>query len=446
MKRKLLSIFFFLTGTLFLSACSDDDQGNNTVSAAALELVSVSPTESTLVYPGMVLVSFEFNQDVWLLDKSKIMVNSENTSSVAAVGKRILLNVDAGSQMTYRITLAQGAIRSVAGVVSTNDYTASFTTLSAEEKSPEAVNVWNFLKENFGKKIISGTMANVNWNINEALWVYQQTGKWPAMNGFDYLHLKDSPTDWIDYSDISVVKDWWDNKGLVSAMWHWNVPTYEGSADYASYTEETTFDITKAVQEGTYENGVVKADLEKISSYLLLLKDANIPVIWRPLHEAAGGWFWWGAKDAESYKALWRMMYDTFFAKGLNNLIWVWTYEPAGGNDWYPGDAYVDLVGCDIYNNASATSVKERYDAMKQLYPDKLLTLSECGNVAAMSSQWEAGATWSWFMTWYDYNRTNDPASAEFQSPEHEHGSKDWWLDILGKDYVMTRDDMPSLK
>jgi len=89
---------------------------------------------------------------------------------------------------------------------------------------------------------------------------------------------------------------------------------------------ETDFDITKALQEGTRENEIIKADLEELAGYLLLLKQKNIPVIWRPLHEAAGKWFWWG-KDAASYKRLWKLVYETFKQKGLNNLIWVWTSE-----------------------------------------------------------------------------------------------------------------------
>lgn len=447
MKYKLLSMLFFLTGTFFGSACSDNDNGNATASASTLELLSVSPSEPAQVAPGIVLVTFEFNQDMWLLDKSRITINGKSTNAVAAVGKRVLMNVDAAEQQTYRVTLSAGAVRSVAGVVSNTDYTTSFTTCSLENKTPEAIRVLDFLKENYGKKVISGVMANVNWNMYEAVWVYQQTGKYPALNCFDYLHLKDSPADWIDYSDISVAKEWWNNNGLVAAMWHWNVPSYEGSSEYTSSTDKTTFDITKAAQEGTYENGIVKADLQKIAGYLLLLKEANIPIIWRPLHEAAGGWFWWGAKDAESYKKLWRMMYDTFTEKGLNNLIWVWTYEPGnGGNAWYPGDAYVDIVGRDVYNNSDQASFKAEYETLKALYPDKLVTLSECGNVAKMSEQWEAGAAWSWFMTWYDYERTKDPSSPEFQSAAHEHANKDWWNDILSKDYVITRDEMPSLK
>jgi mannan endo-1,4-beta-mannosidase len=33
-------------------------------------------------------------------------------------------------------------------------------------------------------------------------------------------------------------------------------------------------------------------------------------VLWRPLHEADGAWFWWGAKGPKIFKKMWRIMYD----------------------------------------------------------------------------------------------------------------------------------------
>lgn len=50
--------------------------------------------------------------------------------------------------------------------------------------------------------------------------------KYPAINCFDYVHLPASVAgaDWINYGDITPVKDWSDKGGIVAAMWHWNVP------------------------------------------------------------------------------------------------------------------------------------------------------------------------------------------------------------------------------
>lgn len=321
------------------------------------------------------------------------------------------------------------------------DFISSLVTQNASNQSNK---VFEFLKNNYQHKFVSGTMAKVDWNIDEAEQVYKWSGKYPAMNGFDYIHhVYSSTSGWIDYEDISVVENWWKKNGLVTIMWHWNVPVSENSTQYAFYytgrgggSSETSFDISKAVINGTYENAIVKADLDIIAGYLLLLKKKDIPVIWRPLHEAAGGWFWWGAKDPDSYKALWKLMFDTFAEKGLNNLIWVWTTE-TNDADWYPGDDYVDLIGRDIYYRSDAYDLAKEYKAIMEKYPTKIIALSECGNVAGIVHQWNAGASWSWYMPWYDYNGSDN---------SHIHATKEFWTEALSSEKVITRDQMPDLK
>jgi len=318
--------------------------------------------------------------------------------------------------------------------------------------SAQAVNVYNFLKEQYGTKVISATMSNVAWNINEAEWVKQHTGKYPAMTTFDYIQLPYSPANWIDYSDISFVQDWWNNNGLVAAGWHWIVPKSEGSTEYTYKPDETTFSAANATVEGTWENDIVKADLAKMAGYLKLLKDQNIPVIWRPLHEASGNvntggtaWFWWGYKGADAYKKLWIYMFDYFKQEGLNNLIWVWTTQ-INDDSYYPGDAYVDIIGRDIYTESSGATIASQFNTIQGVYPNKLVTLSECGGVAKISAQWDSGSGWSYFMPWYDYDRTNDMNSTAFTSTDHQHANAAWWKDAFNQSYVITRGDMPSLK
>lgn len=367
----------------------------------------------------------------------------------------------------YEVRLDAGSVVNLQGLTLQDDIAFSFFTKSVAEvsselavstPSPEAVNVYNFLKENYGKKLISATMANVNWNINEAQWVYSQTGKYPAMTTFDYVHLPYSPANWIDYSQIDFVEEWWQNNGLVSAGWHWLVPASSTEVDnIQSYTykpEETSFDASNALVEGTWENDFLKADLQKIAGYLKLLQQQNIPVVWRPLHEAAGNiyvynngkaWFWWGSDGAETYKALWQYMFNYLEDNGINNLIWVWTTQ-TNDADFYPGDEYVDIIGRDIYNNLDSQEISEQFELIQSTYPNKIITLSECGSVANMSDQWSSGARWSWFMPWYDYDRTNDVNEADFAETDHEHANAAWWSDAMSQQYVISRDEMPDLK
>ena len=69
-------------------------------------------------------------------------------------------------------------------------------------------------------------------------------------------------------------------------------------------------------------------------------------MLWRPLHEASGGWFWWGAHGPDPFKQLWELMFRRFTeVHELHNLIWVYTADPTAHHDWYPGDDMVDVVG-----------------------------------------------------------------------------------------------------
>ena len=92
--------------------------------------------------------------------------------------------------------------------------------------------------------------------------------------------------------------------------------------------------------------------LDEIAVQLQRFEDAGALILWRPLHEANGGWFWWGAGSDTNFIALWRDMHDYFTkVKGLTNLLWV--YAPnarfARYDTMYPGDDVVDMVGLDYY-------------------------------------------------------------------------------------------------
>ena len=315
--------------------------------------------------------------------------------------------------------------------------------------SKEVQNLMNFLTSIYGKKTLSGTMANVSWNIEEAAWVHAQTGKYPALNCFDFIHHIHSPADWINYENTEVVENWWNNKGIVSAMWHWCVPkdmSVANPTEFAFYTEGTSFDISKINDPNSPEYKLMIKDIDIISGYLKLLQNKKIPVLWRPLHEAAGntnsdiggtGWFWWGAKGPEPCKKLWKLMFDRMTNHHkLNNLIWVWTLQ---GNDadWYPGDEYVDLVGRDLYPEKDIhDSQLVEFNKVKAIVNDKkMIALSECGGIPNPNLMFEKGDTWLWFMPWY----------GDFTRSDKQNGAA-YWKTVMNNPNVITRGQMPDLK
>jgi len=88
------------------------------------------------------------------------------------------------------------------------------------------------------------------------------------------------------------------------------------------------------------------------------LQDAGVPILFRPLHEAEGAWFWWGAKGPEATKELWLLLHDRLTNHHkLNNLIWVWnSLLPA----WYVGDDTVDILSADVYAQGNGVSSSPR--------------------------------------------------------------------------------------
>ena len=120
-------------------------------------------------------------------------------------------------------------------------------------------------------------------------------------------------------------------------------------------------------------------DIDLISEQLLKLQENNVTVLWRPIHEASGGWFWWGAKGSEPYKWLWNLLYErqTNYHK-LNNLIWVWNaQEPS----WYVGDDKCDIISADIYvDTGSQNSQINTFLQLNRISNKKIIALSECAN------------------------------------------------------------------
>ncbi|HKL72094.1 MAG TPA: glycosyl hydrolase, partial [Marinilabiliaceae bacterium] len=341
---------------LFLIACKDKDNKPHQHTPA---FQSSIPADGSSDVTTDIEISITFDESISLSSTHGITINDLPASAMRSSMEltTIIITAELEFQTEYTVKIPMGAVTNTQGVGLDTAAEFSFTTKAAPEEivvselvvanpSSQVVNVYNFLKENYGIKSISSTIANVNWNLNEAEWVHKHTGKYPAMATFDYIHLPHSPASWIDYSKTDFVEEWWANNGLISAAWHWLVPKNEESSELTYKPQETIFKASNALLEGTWENDIIKADLKKIASYLKLLQQKNIPVIWRPFHEAAGNiyeypngtaWFWWGTGGANSYKDLWIYMFDYFEEEGLNNLIWVWTTQTKD-EAFYPGD------------------------------------------------------------------------------------------------------------
>jgi hypothetical protein len=302
--------------------------------------------------------------------------------------------------------------------------------------TPEAQALMTYLKDQYGSKIIGGQTT-----LSDAEWVKDLTGKFPALVSFDMIDYSPSRVEnGTNPNEIEGMLDWASRGGIVASCWHWNAPTGLFGDEVGRewwrgfYTDSTTFDIAYALNnKDSEEYQLILRDIDAISIELKRLQEANVPVLWRPLHEAEGGWFWWGSKGAGPAKELYRLMYDRMTNyHGLNNLIWIWNSSAA---DWYPGDDVVDIISTDIYNAQGDYSANSnKYDALVALVDDKkLVTLPENGPIPDPDQLQTYSADWSWFSTWNGYFIRD----GLYNSAEHINK-------VFNSDYVITLDELPN--
>ena len=336
------------------------------------------------------------------------------------------------------------------------------------EPTESAQKLYGFLLENFGKRTISGVMTDRPFENNgqytpqdfttqtELSYINKASGKNVALVGFDFMHATGAKSDeqWYQgytHASLEMAKTVWKAGGIPAFNWHWKDPMKEVEAFYtqsSGNTPYTEFSITKAydseAKKWKTESDEYKAivrDMEIVADSLLTLQKEGIALIWRPLHEASGAWFWWGTDGAEPCVALYKLMFDTFVnKKGLHNLIWVWTTDEAtDALDWYPGDEYVDIVGRDYYyypREANHASLISSFEKVKEMYgAKKIVTLSENGSVPYPDSMKADGANWSWFMPWYgDY---------AMESWANDNNAESWKT-VMNNEYTITLEDMPG--
>lgn len=339
----------------------------------------------------------------------------------------------------------------------TVSYGAVSSSLVTKDATEGAVKLYNFLKENYGSKTISGVQTgDMTGSLKTQLdvkAVYDKSDKYPALVGLDLLMATGHQSDeswFMSYTEnsIKIAEELWKEGGIPAFTWHWKV-----GKDSVFYTKDTNFDFTKGFLSGTTNwdttsetYKLLVADIDKISKHFQRLQTQGIAAIWRPIHEAAGGWFWWGSKGAEAYKALYALVYDRMVnTNGLKNLIWVWNIErdPAVGYDykalngaWYPGDEYVDIIGVDIYNSAFDynSNVNSYNKIVSEMGTDKIIALTENGPIVTPDNMEKDKAVWSWWMPWYE---TWDGGFVSQTSDEV-------WKTTMADERIITLDEMPG--
>ena len=295
--------------------------------------------------------------------------------------------------------------------------------LSNPDASPEAKEVYQYIAGMYGKGILAAQQEStwVNNNPDDEMdYIKKVTGgKLPAIRGLDYMAYN-------GVTERAIA--WWKKGGIPTICWHWGAPTL-GTGYEAS---KRAIDINQALTPGTVLNKAMMADLDRTAAELTKLRDAHVPVLWRPFHELNGNWFWWGKGGPDAFQRLWKLMY-THYTKThkLNNLIWVCGFTGQPDGKWYPGKDYVDIAGADSYGKGTQNRMFKT--VLDIVGPDIPLVYHECGPIPDPDAMVADGTKWVWFMTWHtSYIKTQNTA--------------DYVKKIYNHPYVVTLDKLPKFK
>ena len=316
-------------------------------------------------------------------------------------------------------------------------------------------NIYQYLKAVYGKRTLAGQCTDYG-NNTETDALFMGIGKYPAVRTFDFIFDSMSFCHGTPQAkDVDLAIQWSNDGGLVVYDWHWYAPYNE----CAFYSEDTSFSLANAVtdvdlsmvndqeleelystEKITIEAYKIIKDIDNISALMQRMEDAGVTVMWRPMHEASGGWFWWGASGPDAYKWLWKLMYHRMTDyHELDNLIWVWNAQSA---EWYPGDEYCDISAIDIYNQAYdyGTSPSLLKDMSEWSDSKKLVTMSECATMPDPDLIVRDNAYWLWFAVWnWDFivkNGTTELSDA--------YTSFDMMKKVYNSDVIITRDELPD--
>ena len=256
---------------------------------------------------------------------------------------------------------------------------------------------------NSSDSVMIGQQSNINGDsaaIAKTLCDFKQaTGKELPIVGFDVrfsnlAKLGESGCNQV----LGDLIDYASKGGIITASAHFSNPL-KGDPAKESYRGSLGNDDVwqELVTKGSALNESFTSELSGIADFFEELEKCGVPIIWRPLHEANGCWFWFCMvqklegglyKVSEKcYRDLWIYIYNYMTVeRGLKNLIW--SYSPNIGAEsdsmvsplyGYPGDEYVDIVGLDWYTNGNYERINETPTYSELASTGKIVNIAEFG-------------------------------------------------------------------
>lgn len=296
--------------------------------------------------------------------------------------------------------------------------------------SLEARKLLQFLYSISGKKTLSGQHNYPGFHSGYSERAQEISGHAPALWGQDFGFTGGAEDkDAISNREANMEEAIQRHKegSIITLMWHAVRPMDEEPNGWKKSVQNKLTDAEwrELATPGTPLHNRWLNQLKVVAGHLTKLRDARVPVLWRPYHEGNGNWFWWGGRPGpRGTQALYRLMFQIFTGLyGLNNLLWVWDANKVNdeGNagpyrDYYPGHATVDILATDIYH---ADYRDSQYTELVKLAEGRPVALGEIGPVPDPAI-FQRQPGWAWFMIWPDYldkENTHEGIRALYQDP-----------------------------
>jgi len=293
--------------------------------------------------------------------------------------------------------------------------------LSTEPANPNltetARSVLAYVQSLPGEGCLVGQQENDDSVDFEQSYIQDVTGKKPALRGFDMAEYIVDPVE-------EAIESWHEHGQLVTLSWHLRRPhtesEFENVLDQPEETDSDLHDdheefggvadVQAILTEGTDQHEWMLEMLDWMADELERLAAEDVPVLWRPLHEMDGGWFWWSNAGPEGLRNLWELTYDHFVeTRELDNLIWVWSGSHGlPDEEWYPGDTYVDVVGVDTYRDSIPDlDWGEQYRNVRSITEEKPVAQAECDEMVDPDAARDE-YPFVWTLPWHGLIRYND--------------------------------------
>jgi mannan endo-1,4-beta-mannosidase len=289
------------------------------------------------------------------------------------------------------------------------------------------------------------------------------TGSHPAVLGSDFHYYLEKDDTERSYHTEAV--KWAYRQGYVITFdWHLSgrgTTTYE----YQSASKDLVNNIVNDLNgDRTWYLGEVDKVIDIINNELIVDTE-RITIVFRPLHEMNGGWFWWGsqATTPANYIELYRMLV-TYIKERTNTVLFCWSPNAPVNFNYYPGDEYVDVLGVDAYEANAMTVRSELAPIVDHAQAnEKVAIFSETGyrlddgttaGDNARSAYWkhtilpaiiddpaQKAQKIAWVLTWIN-------ASWSFPYVPHSNSSqeaKQNFVDFKESPYVLFGDEAPDM-